>query len=433
MLNFVETYDEFVSLLDKLNSGHSFFQLIYDERIHPSKAELIALFVHHKETNENYVLSFSHPDVVLLDNRCLTKLIDTKCKKYILNKKEANHFLNVDNFIDLSYDVYVTTLEQITYKYPRFSDIKSVPIMILKKSFEDTLKLLNSYIGNEDDNNTRLSNNLCKCFYDIETNGVYVNRDTFNLGELSLIDDNNYVYSQYNYYTPTTRPSNRFAKINFAALNKKKNERDSFVSRFGNEGGIVMIDYESYHLRLVGDYLNFELPPYSLHEYLGKFYHDKEHLNEEEYEISKKITFNLIYGGISDDIKKHIPFMKCVADYVDYMWSEFNNKGYVTTWKYNRKISKEYFTQLNPYKLFNYIIQSAETEQNCDMILKLNSRLETYRSKLFLYHYDAFMLDMHIDEFYLIKDIIKELTDNNKFPLRVYVGNSYGNLKELKV
>ena len=90
-----------------------------------------------------------------------------------------------------------------------------------------------------------------------------------------------------------------------------------------------MMDYESYHLRFVGNYLNYKLPNTSIHEYLGKLYHGKDKLTEEEYDLSKKITFNLIYGGIDKDIKDNVPFMNEIDQYVDKTYKEFNSCGYV--------------------------------------------------------------------------------------------------------
>ena len=178
------------------------------------------------------------------------------------------------------------------------------------------MKLFKNEISNIDADAYTFENEFSRQLSNIEKNGIYVNRSMFNIGDVSLLDDDDLIYSQYNILTPTNRPSNRFSKINFAALNKKKNERDSICSRY-EDGAIVMVDYESYHLRLFADHVGFELPKSSLHEYLGKLYHDKETLTEEEYELSKKITFNIMYGGVSDDIRNNIPFMAKIADYVE--------------------------------------------------------------------------------------------------------------------
>ena len=266
----------------------------------------------------------------------------------------------------------------------------------------------------------------------IESSGIHVNRTMFNLADHNVIDEQNCIYSQYNMLTPTHRPSNRFAKINFAALNKKKNERDCICSRY-DEGAIVMIDYESYHLRLFGNHVGFDLPESSLHEYLGCLYHDKDTLTEEEYELSKKITFNIMYGGVSDDIRENIPFMNQIAMYVEKIWNEYNSLGYVKTWFYKKKLKKSTYGDLNPYKLFNYMLQNAETERNCLMMKKINEEIKSTDIKFILYHYDAFIFDMKFSDFNLVENIKKILVDNGVYPIKIYAGGHYGDLKLVNV
>jgi hypothetical protein len=64
---------------------------------------------------------------------------------------------------------------------------------------------------------------------------------------------NNLVFSQYNLFTSTGRPSNRFGGINFAAMNKEDVSRKSFISRYGSDGMLVLMDYSSFHPRLTSN------------------------------------------------------------------------------------------------------------------------------------------------------------------------------------
>ena len=81
-------------------------------------------------------------------------------------------------------------------------------------------------------------------FYDRVLNNLqYIERR-------GLKTTNGMVYSEYNPYTATGRPSNRFGGLNFAALNKKDGSRKQFISRFGKDGMLVEMDYDAYHLRL---------------------------------------------------------------------------------------------------------------------------------------------------------------------------------------
>ena len=125
--------------------------------------------------------------------------------------------------------------------------------------------------------------------------------------------------------------------------------------------------------------------------------------------------------------------MDVVATFVEKNWETFLNKGFVTTWKYNRVLSKDCYTDMNPYKLFNYLLQSAETEQNVIGGKKLNEYLKDKKSKLVMYHYDSFLVDMHKSEYKLSPKLVELLTCDNKFPLRIYVGKNYDDLVEVKV
>ena len=433
MLFFIENAEEMNSAYEELSTGTSFVHVFYDERIHPTKATPCAIFIRHVESGNTFVLGITHPDAVPIDVGILKFLSQLKCTKYILNKKEVSHFFDTTGFIDIGFDIYTKTLDMVDVRLPQFKDIRSIPIMSLNKIFNDTFETIKEFVGEHDAESHKFEDDFTNELQLMESNGVYVDRSTFNLADPSLIDSNGYVYCQYNMFTPTSRPSNRFAKINFAALNKKKNERDSFVSRYGRSGAIVMVDYESYHLRLFGNYVGFELPTTSLHEYLGKFYHDKETLTEEEYELSKKITFNLIFGGISDDVRDTIPFMSEIVKYVESCWSTYNKDGGVHTWFYNRQLRKSAYGNLNSYKLFNYLLQSAETERNCRMMKLIHEYFADKKSKLFLYHYDAFIFDMHKTEFKCVAEIAEMLSEDGKFPLRVYVGANYGELREISV
>nr|BAR35386.1 hypothetical protein [uncultured Mediterranean phage uvMED] len=438
MLICVETKKDIEILASDLSTESSvLFYFLNETSHHPVATNPIGLFVYLIQTDKTFFISFRHPDALSIPTTSiklvLDKLFSANVKKYIIEKKNAMYFFDVSDCIDIQFDAYAKTNKQISFENSSRSRLIATPLMLINKKFNDTLKLLKPYFDTECEYSINLANDLCDVFFKIERNGLYVNKSNFNLASHNVINNEGLVFGQYNYFTPTTRPSNRFAKINFAALNKKKKERECFESRFKDEGGMLMVDYESYHLRLFADFIKFKLPASSLHTWLGQYYYDKQELNEEEYNTSKKITFNLIFGGISDDVRKHIPFMDAVATFVEKNWETFLNKGFVTTWKYKRVLSKDCYTDMNPYKLFNYLLQSAETEQNVIGGKKLNEYLKDKKSKLVMYHYDSFLVDMHKSEYKLSPKLVELLTCDNKFPLRIYVGKNYDDLVEVKV
>ena len=52
--------------------------------------------------------------------------------------------------------------------------------------------------------------------------------------------------------------------------------------------------------------------------------------------------------------------------------------------------------KINSYKIFNYLLQSAETEKNCEVILKLNKFLEDVKSKIYSVYIRCFFVDMQV-------------------------------------
>ena len=139
---YVESLSDFKEYQSNITHGTCFFHFIYNEKVHPSRTKPILLFVHHFDTQETYVFSFSHPDVIYINPNILQSVLNVPCRKLIFDKKNARHFVNLDNFIDIKFDIYTKTLTELYVKLPNVVDIRSCPIMIIKKSFNDTLKLL---------------------------------------------------------------------------------------------------------------------------------------------------------------------------------------------------------------------------------------------------------------------------------------------------
>jgi hypothetical protein len=52
---------------------------------------------------------------------------------------------------------------------------------------------------------------------------------------------------------------------------------------------------------------------------------------------------------------------------------------------------------------------------------------------LVLYTYDSILLDMQFMNSELLRQIQDILEENKKFPVRIYSGNTYGNIKEIQL
>ena len=85
---------------------------------------------------------------------------------------------------------------------------------------------------------TKYNEDMLYILYGIEQAGIYTSKGL--------------EYTQYNPYTSTGRPSNRYGGINYAALNKEDGSRDRFVSRY-SKGKMLEFDFDAYHIRLMAE------------------------------------------------------------------------------------------------------------------------------------------------------------------------------------
>ena len=136
------------------------------------------------------------------------------------------------------------------------------------------------------------------------------------------------------------------------------------------------------------------------------------------------MSFKLLYGGIDKDIAKSIPFFGKVKEYIDLKWNEYKKSFSIQSDIYNRKIV--FKDNMNPNKLFNYLIQLAETENNMNVLNDLISLLDTKKSKLVLYQYDSFLFDFNRDdEIKFLGEVKKIMERNGKYPIKAKYGKNY--------
>lgn len=239
------------------------------------------------------------------------------------------------------------------------------------------------------------------------------------------------LYSDYNIYTATGRPSNRFGGINFAALNKKDNTRKQFISRFQN-GLLIQFDYESYHLRLLSDIVKHPFDFHkSVHDILGEQYFKTNALTDHQREESKKISFRQLYGGIQPQYQ-HIEFFKKVSHTVDYLWKEYNDTGHYTTPLLKRKLTRLTIGPQTKWKFFNYIIQMLETEVNLKVIFNLENYISSFSSQLILYTYDSFLIDYCPDDGLDFVKGLQSIMESGKYPVKIEIGKNYKELTPIK-
>ena len=425
----IETSQDFSELTRKCNNSDIILiPILSDHSRHPRLSSIIGIYIFTLNNMQNYYISINHEEAVL--NFDIVDVIDVLSNsklKYVHDIKLFNHILSLDNVIccnSLSYfsngnkiDVELTQAHNKLYSlYWNKSDVnKIVPIYkhieYCENIKDKMLEVINNQVDEKD------SKNMIKYLTNlnlIESSGLYT-----SLG---------YEYCNYNPYTTTGRPSNTFNKINYAALNKSDGSRNRYISRFEN-GAILELDYDAYHLRIIADMVGYKLPTTSIHEYLGKQYFGKDNLSDKEYSDAKQISFQILYGGIPEEFLS-IPFFSMVNKFIYKFWQEWRLKNHYKTYLYNRKVKKSVIGEMNPQKLFNYYIQSAETELNSEAMKRVFEVLKNYNSKFILYTYDSFTFDFDMDDG---KDLILQIKDAMKYPTRISVGSNYGDLKDVSL
>lgn len=237
------------------------------------------------------------------------------------------------------------------------------------------------------------------------------------------------IYSNYNIFTTTGRPSNAFGGINLAALPKDTGIR-AMIHVESKDEILIEFDYQSYHVRLVSQLMGYELPNGNLHEYFGRQYFDSETLTAGQYEESKAITFALLYGSMKNSYHS-IPFFERAKTFINRMWKAFNRNGYIKMPLSGRKLRKGHFDGMTSNKLFNYLIQAHETETNSLMLRDIIAYLYNKKSRLILYTYDSFLFRFHRDDGTECIEGIRNILISKGIPVSVSWGKNYDNMKKI--
>jgi hypothetical protein len=259
----------------------------------------------------------------------------------------------------------------------------------------------------------------------IEKNAIQVDFERFTK-EYDFPADyiyKNRVYTKYNPYTTTGRPTNRHLNVNWSAIPKVGGKRQTVISRYEPMNGtLIQFDWESYHLRLIGRMVGYEFPEnISAHSHLSEWYGDID------YESAKALTFRYLYGGL-DDVGKSIPFFQSVNTYISELYRKFIIDGKLTTPIFGREIGFQRISEPSEQKVFNYLLQSIETEINYKKLNEILKVMHGKMSKLILYTYDAILIDTHPSERDSVISEIQKVMIRGGFPVRTYEGKNYGNL-----
>ena len=412
MFHIIETEEQVDKFILKGYKNVFIYLIPFSDNYHSAINKLSLLYI--KPYNEKgYIISHEHNESLPLNITHIIKLLRTIDTIYTINKKECFYYLGEEfnvklkdiNFLE-KIDLNVESkIKQFYYTKYDFNYINTIiPLSKHYEYCEEIYENIKHLLNKEIDNLYNNSGSLV--FYNIEQKGIKINHETFRK-HFSITEKysikNNIIYTNYNLYTTTRRPSNSFNGINFLALNKSNKCKTSFIPK---NDIFIELDLSSYHPTLISSLINYDFNGENIHEHFSKLYNTT-------YEEAKEITFQQIYGHVFPQYK-NLDFFKRIENLKTQYYNSFIKENKFIT------DNKTVFSgdNMNSSKLFNYIIQEKETFTNIILLDKILNLLKNKKSELILYVYDSFILDIDYKEYSII-DEIKEIFNTNKFTFKI--------------
>lgn len=420
---------EQLSVLGKL--GNCFVDFIQqNDNFHPKLNSLSLIYIREINSHKGYMLCINHNESFSLEKEEVFKWLLTNTDRlFVLNKKRILYYFPFNdklydiNFIE-NFNTHITNncIDFYYRKYYSLNNINTlIPISKHYQKCEDTFNLILPIIQkyNQDNALYSFNNNIStKIFFEIESQGIKIDKENFikyykeHIKNPEFNINKGKIYSNYNLYTTTGRPSNSFNNINFVALNKNNGERLCYIP---SNNILVEYDIQGYHPRLVGELMNFKFNETNTYETLGKL------LNVTTQE-AKELTFKQMYGGVWEEYKDK-PFFNKILKYSEDIWDTYQRTGRYNTKNRSFKLEND----MTQFKLLNYIIQSYETTTNVTMLEKILEYLKDKKTKLILYTYDAFLFDYSEEDG---KQLLTDLKNMIKYPINIKQGLSYHDLEK---
>ena len=402
------------------NSGfkEAFVEIISNNPYqHPTQNSVIAFYVRPIQGHKGYILPVSHPECENLFEDEVYLYLKGLEKIYVRDKKEFLHYTILKQLVDITlgsppYIPPQTTAHTTLYR--RFPDLKTVnqlvPITkhyeVCEQVYDDLEHRINTVV------NPFYNDKATLVFNAIERNGIKIDKNEFKK-HFQRDSQDEFVFTSYNLNTLTTRPSNKYDGINYAALNKENGCRKSFIPR---NDMFVEYDISAYHPTLSGMLVDYDFGDNDIHKAFASMY-------GVDYNKAKELTFKQLYGGVFDQYKD-LPFFKATSEYIRTTWETFQTEGVITCPISNYEYKRDVLENMNPQKLFNYILQNMETSLNVEILFRIFKLLKGRNTKLVLYTYDSFLLDVDNSELEVLEQI-KQVFYKLKLQLKEKNGINY--------
>jgi hypothetical protein len=388
--------------------------------------------------HEGFIIPINHDEGLNVSKDRVYDILKQYTTLYTLDKKQLMYHFILPSVIDLSLLYSMTHYNRLelarsnstcNWYYNRFYQYKQIntiiPISKLFEKCEDNYNTVHRILQYEIPNGFDFYNKTAtSVFFMIERAGLRIIHEQFlqlfkpNNESYSIED--NIVYTSYNLYNNTSRPTNAFNSINFAAIPKAPEFRKTIIPQ---NDVFVEMDFDGYHLRLLCEQIGYPLTDESAHVQLARLYFGKDEIAEDEYAKAKQINFHAIYGKIPPEYAFLDVFTK-IDDYIKMLWKQFNEIGYVEDPISGKRFTNE-LKEMHPQKLMNYMMQSLETSRNILILKDVLMFLQDKKSKLALYTYDAFVFDFDkSDGKETLESLEKIMNQGGKYPIKFKYSNN---------
>ena len=436
---YISESDNQLSRLEALGRLGAFVYIIPSNfDYHPKLNKTVAVYIRPLKSKHGFIIPIDHPEGLNIEKNRVYEILSNFNKIYTVDKKELLYHFNLQQSIDVSLLHSMVKYEKLEYsnnnslinyynnKHNNFTEInKLISISKLyelcEKIYNQVEKSIHLELPEGFDFYNSLSTNV---FYLLEQSGLGIYYENFN--ELfkprnplyNCID--NKVLTYYNLYNITSRPTNSFNSVNFAAIPHTDVHRQTFRPQ---NDYFVEFDFDGYHLRLLCEQINYELTQESAHKQLAKLYFEKDHITDEEYTQAKQINFHAIYGKIPEKWA-FLDIFEKIDSFIKDLWSKYETDGKILA-----PISGKPFTRklkdMNPQKLMNYVMQSLETSRNVLILKEVLRYLKDKQTKVVLYTYDALLFDFSKkDGKETLEQLKNILEEGKKYPVKFKYSNN---------
>lgn len=386
----------------------------YSNWVHPVLNQVSLVYIKPLNGDKGYMVTSNHSEAFYVETDLIQETLEKIDKIYVRDKKQFLHYFyhKACYTSHPSPTTYIPEPTQAhTFYYNKYYKRKDTNRLIpIVKHYEHCEEIYKNQ-SFPDTPNLFYDNKASVVFNMIESNGIKINNSVYEQYFDYPMQD--YAYTQYNLNTTTTRPSNSFGGINFAALNKENGERNSFIPR---NDVFLDLDISAYHPTLLAKLLDYTFDNEDIHQAFAEMY-------KVDYKKAKELTFKQLYGGVFKQYE-HLEFFSKVKKYTKELWKKFNKDGYIECPISNYRFEKDKLENMNPQKLLNYLLQNLETANNIIILYKILKLLQGKNTKLVLYVYDSFLLDIDKSE----KDTLEKIKDifgQHKLKIKSKRGKTY--------